>query len=108
MCFQAKEVVKGPWNTGGSVASEDMPRKPLTTSVAANPWVGVHERVFSCAPASRRERGLGQRPKVFLNIAEGFIYSCVTADFSAVTQEYLMHNPVPARIIRRSSVICPR
>jgi len=38
---------------------------------------GAHEGVCSCAPASRRERGLGQRPKVFLEKnAEGLHFFC--------------------------------
>ena len=39
----AKTGVKGPWNTGGSVATEDMPRKPLMPVVAIYPWLGAHE-----------------------------------------------------------------
>lgn len=27
--------VKGPWNTGATVGSEDMPRKPLTAKLTA-------------------------------------------------------------------------
>ena len=77
-CLQAKEVVKGPWNTGGSEASEDMPRKPLTTSFATNPWLGGHEVFLSCPPASRRVRGLGRSPKVlskhFLSVSEAAVF----------------------------------
>ena len=35
--FQVKSVVKGPWNTGRSAATEDMPRKLLIADVTTNP-----------------------------------------------------------------------
>ena len=62
-CLQAKEVVKGPWNTGGSEASEDMPRKPLTTSFATNPWLGGHEVVFFMPPCLTKGAGFGAEPQ---------------------------------------------
>ena len=46
----AKTGVKGPWNTGGSVATEDMPRKPLMPVVEIYPWLGAHEGVLCTAP----------------------------------------------------------
>ena len=36
--LQAEATVKGPWNTAGSVATEDMPRKPLIVAAATKPW----------------------------------------------------------------------
>ena len=41
--LQAEAAVKGTWNAAGSVATEDMPRKPLIAAVAtqARPMGGL-------------------------------------------------------------------
>ena len=59
----AKTGVKGSWNTGGSVATEDMPRKPLTPVVAIYPWLGVHERGFIMRPCLSKGAGFGAAPQ---------------------------------------------
>ncbi|HCU06517.1 MAG TPA: hypothetical protein DIC42_02905 [Holosporales bacterium] len=59
----AKAGVKGPWNTGGSVATEDMPRKPLMPAVAIYPWLGVHEGGVIMRPCLSKGAGFGAAPQ---------------------------------------------
>jgi hypothetical protein len=39
--------VRGPWNTGATVGSEDMPRKPLTASEPLKSWVDLGAAHFA-------------------------------------------------------------
>ena len=51
---------QGSWNTTGSVATEDMPRKPLTPDAVIYPISRVCMKCFYHAPlAYRRDWGLG-------------------------------------------------
>lgn len=58
---------QGSWNKSARrfIRAGFMPRKPLTLTAATNAlWLGVGLAFITPPPATRRARGLGQRPKV--------------------------------------------